>query len=142
MQAALFEIHEKVKYGDMDFARFSGFRCGAPLHVDALSILNLPGISLYCLDEERRQAVFVETPPEIDLTRQAFYYQAQYRCARRVLCVPYETLNELATETGEPFRKLVLIFSVERCGSTLLSRALNCLDTVLCALHRSPARSL
>jgi hypothetical protein len=132
MQAAVFEIEERVKNCDMDMARFADFRCGPAESMDARRILEDRQITLYCLDDQNRRAVFLETPPDIELTRQAFYNQAQYYHARRVFSVPYEALHELAREKGDAFRNLILIFSVGRCGSTLLSRALNRLDEVTC----------
>ncbi|HLI82547.1 MAG TPA: hypothetical protein VKV17_01450 [Bryobacteraceae bacterium] len=132
MEAAVFEIEEKIKNCDMDMARFADFRCGPAQTVDARRILEDRQITLYCLDDLNRRAVFLETPPDIELTRQAFYNQAQYYHAQRVFSVPYEALHELAREKGNAFTNLILIFSVGRCGSTLLSRALDRLEAVTC----------
>lgn len=132
MQAAVFEIEEKIKNCDMDMARFADFRCGPAASMDARRILEDRQITLYCLDDKNRLAVFLETPPDVELTGKAFYNQAQYRHARRLFSVPYELLHELAREKGNAFQNLVLVFSVGRCGSTLLSRAMNRLDSVTC----------
>ncbi|MFG1900917.1 sulfotransferase [Micromonospora carbonacea] len=91
--------------------------------VPAESLLGDPDVSLHCLDDEHRLAYFVQTPPGIDLAGGPFLYLDQYRAARRLVTVPYETLHRLADGLPDPAR-LILVYSVGRCGSTLLSRAL------------------
>src|SRR6185503_4627513 len=93
-------------------------------------VLTDPDISLYCLDDENRQALFVQTPAGVDLLRAPFYYLAQYQHAQRLIAVPYDTLHRLADELAEP-GNLVLIYSVGRCGSTLISQALKAVDGLL-----------
>jgi hypothetical protein len=94
-------------------------------------VLGNPDISLYCLDDENRQALFVQTPPGVDLLQSPFYYLAQYQHAERVIAVPYDSLHRLADALPEGAGNLVLIYSVGRCGSTLISRAFNAVDGVL-----------
>ena len=86
--------------------------------------------TLYCLDFENRQAVFVETPPEYNLSRAPFLYQAQYELASRLVQIPFETLHRLAAEVVIDPTRLILIYSVGRCGSTLVSHAFNALEGV------------
>ena len=93
-------------------------------------VLTDPDISLYCLDDDNRQALFVQTPAGVDLLRAPFYYLAQYQHAQRVIAVPYDTLHRLADDLADP-ANLVLIYSVGRCGSTLISQALKAVDGVL-----------
>jgi hypothetical protein len=99
--------------------------------VPAEVVLDNPDISLYCLDDENRQALFVETSAGIDLLQGPFFYLAQYEHAQRLFAVPYETLHRLADELPSGPANLVLIYSVGRCGSTLISQALNALEGVL-----------
>ena len=94
-------------------------------------VLGNPDISLYCLDEENRQALFVETSPGVDLMQAPFFYLAQYQHAQRLIAVPYDTLHRLADDCPGAAGNLVLIYSVGRCGSTLISQALNAVDGVL-----------
>ncbi|MFE9181976.1 hypothetical protein ACFYMB_01440 [Micromonospora haikouensis] len=91
--------------------------------VPAESLLGDPDVSLHCLDDEHRLAYFVQAPPGVDLAGGPFLYLDQYRAAQRLVTVPYETLHRLADGLPDPAR-LVLVYSVGRCGSTLLSRAL------------------
>lgn len=121
--ATLLEITEKRKRWSSDLVRPEDFRWRVIARVDPSYILRNPAVTLYCLDERRRRAVFVETPAHVNVAEQAFYYQAQYAHAVRALTVSYEMLDALVDAAGEPFRRLIVIFSLGRCGSTLLSQA-------------------
>ena len=46
--------------------------------LDSDHILSNPCVSLYCFDDEAKRAIFVELPPEIDLTTSPFVYITQY----------------------------------------------------------------
>ena len=98
--------------------------------IDPLTIVKNPNISLYCLDLENQRAIFVETPIDIDLSQSPFYYLAQYEYAQKLITVPLEELPLLVNNI-EPIEQLIVIYSVGRCGSTLLSKVFNQTDTVL-----------
>ena len=42
--------------------------------VDPRSVVGRPGVSLYCLEPQKRRALFVEAPPETDLFEAPFYF--------------------------------------------------------------------
>ena len=94
-------------------------------------VLDDPDVSLYCLDDENRQALFVRTRPGADLFGAPFYYLAQYQHAQQVIAVPYDTLHRLADELPGNDGNLILVYSVGRCGSTLISQAFKAVDGVL-----------
>jgi hypothetical protein len=71
-------------------------------------------ISPYCFDLANRTLLCVSTP---DISDATFFYQAQRQHARSVVKVPFDALPEGAASP-------TLIFSIGRCGSTLLVRAL------------------
>jgi hypothetical protein len=122
MSAFEFEIRRRRRTGALQVVAASDFklrRCGA---VDARELLQRPNVSLYCVDEPAKQALFVETPPGLDLLQGSFLFLEQYRNARRVFGVSYETLQQIGDERGEWWNDLSLIYSVGRCGSTLVSR--------------------
>ncbi len=73
-----------------------------------------PDVSPYCFDFDARQLLCVSTPP---IAGETFFYQAQRQHARSVIKVPYDELPEASASPA-------LIFSVGRCGSTLLVKAL------------------
>ncbi|HTR58228.1 MAG TPA: hypothetical protein VMM27_08635 [Casimicrobiaceae bacterium] len=72
-----------------------------------------PDVSPYCFDLEARELYCVSTP---DISGATFFYQAQRQHARSVIKVPFEALPE-------PVASPTLIFSIGRCGSTLLHKA-------------------
>ena len=94
-------------------------RDGGP--VDPATVLS-PEHSLYCLSHERREALFVETGTDVDLSRAAFFYQTQYDAARSLVAVPYDALQTLARQVRVDDRQLIMLFSIGRCGSTLASK--------------------
>jgi len=73
-----------------------------------------PDVSPYCFDLANRILLCVSTP---DISGAAFFYQAQRQYARSVMRVPFASLPD---GPASP----TLIFSIGRCGSTLLVRAL------------------
>ncbi|MBN1873827.1 MAG: sulfotransferase [Anaerolineae bacterium] len=97
--------------------------------VEPQIIMNNPSISLYCLDDKNRRAIFVETPSDVDLSQFPFYYYAQLEYAQRLIAVPYEELFNITQGINDA--PLIFIYSVSRCGSTLLSKIFNQVDTVL-----------
>ncbi len=72
-----------------------------------------PDVSPYCFDLANRLLLCVSTP---DIAGSTFFYQAQRRHARTVIKVPVDELPDGSTSP-------TLIFSIGRCGSTLLFRA-------------------
>jgi hypothetical protein len=131
MQAKVFQIAEKVKKWDLDLARVTDFRTEQQTAEDAGKIVAAPNISLYCLDDQNREAVFVETPPGLDISQRPFLFITQYENAQRIWTTSYETMHQLAAGMGDRFARLIPMHSVGRCGGTLVSRALNRLGTVL-----------
>lgn len=90
-----------------------------------------PLISLYSLDQKNRQAIFVETPPTVDLSQAPFLYQAQFEQAQQVYLVPYEMFFRLAETHTNRGDALIFIHSTGRCGSTLLSSIFNQIPDVV-----------
>ncbi len=129
MEARTLIIEDRVKV-DIGAVKPSDFKYLDAGVIDPQIVLHDPNLSLYCLDFEKRTALFVETPPECDLSRVPFYYQTQYEAALRIIEIPFETLHQLAAEAAIDPAKLILIYSVGRCGSTLISRAFNEIESV------------
>jgi hypothetical protein len=125
MEARSLIIEEKLRTFPISVVNPSDFRVREGGAVDPRIVLQQPNLTLYCLDFENRQALFVETPPDCELSRAPFLYQAQYDAASRLIQVPFETLHRLAAEVVIDPASLILIYSVGRCGSTLVSRAFN-----------------
>lgn len=128
MSATILEILEKVIPAELYPSLPQNFVFREGESVPAHIIVENPNVSLYCLDDANRRALFVETPLGIDLEQAPFYYMAQYDHAQRLIAVPYETFHHLADEiiSGD----LIIIHSTGRCGSTLISQAFAEVDGV------------
>jgi hypothetical protein len=98
------------------------FRLRETDQVPARTILENPRITLYSLDFENSQAVFVETPAYVNLSHAPFYFITQFEEAERVLTIPFETMLQLSQSVSIDDNRLILIYSVGRCGSTLASQ--------------------
>ncbi len=131
MRATSFEITGRKQNDPISFADINDFELGENGKIDADEILNNHYITLYSLDFSNGQAVFVETPPDINLTRAPFYYQAQRQHAIRILTVPFETMIQLAQCVTVDDKKLIHIYSMGRSGSTLASQVLAQVDGVI-----------
>lgn len=88
-------------------------------------------IGPYCVDDESRSVVFVETDGDIDPAEVGpFYFQSQRDHAIRLYTVPYEEYHRVISALDEKLsctKDLLLVYNVSRCGSTLLSK---CLDNL------------
>ena len=98
------------------------FRLGEIGQLPGEIILENPNVSLYGLDFENRWVVFVETPADIDLSQSPFYFNTQFEEAMRVLTIPFKTMIQMAKSVTIDDNRLIYIYSVGRCGSTLASQ--------------------
>jgi hypothetical protein len=122
MQAQSFVIADKRRKNPIGLADIKDFDLREDGHVAAETILENPHITLYALDLDNGQAVFVETPPNVNLSQAPFYYIAQYEHAVRVLTVSFATMIQLAQSIIVDDKRLILVHSVGRAGSTLASQ--------------------
>jgi len=97
--------------------------------------------SLFCYDAKSRQAVFVELPGDIDLSETPFAYVTQFNMAKRVLLVSFDELEELARLAPCP-DKIVMVYSIGRCGSTLVSNILSDVPNVWSISEPDPLTNL
>ena len=129
MTAKFLNIQSKPRTNPMAVAKLEDFQYVEGENIDSRIIINSPNISLYCLEPASQQAIFVETPVEI--SDYSFVYNIQFESAERLIAVPYHDLFDLAKSIRNYTENLILIYSVGRCGSTLLSKVFNQLDYVL-----------
>jgi hypothetical protein len=113
------------------WANLDDFDLGPAASAPARVVIDQPGWALYGLDHARNLAVFTELPFGTDLAESPFAYATQHRLARRVLTMPLAELEAVA-DLAAPAPRVILIFSIGRCGSTLLSHALNTVPGVWC----------
>ena len=99
--------------------------------VNAQWLIQNPQISLYCLDAATSQAIFVELPPDLDLAAAPFVWNAHYEGAQRLFSLPYSHLLELSEQIETKLDRLILLFNIGRCGSTLLHQIFNQVPSVV-----------
>jgi hypothetical protein len=93
--------------------------------VEAEWLVENPQVNLYCLDAATAQAIFVELAEEVNLATAPFVYQAQYEGAQRLFAMSYSHLLELGECLETKLDRLILLFNIGRCGSTLLHQIFN-----------------
>lgn len=130
MTARVLTIKERDRQSAGMLASLADFTLAEGEGVEPELALKSPDISLYCLDDESRRAIFVQLPPGVDLTKAPFVYRAQYEQAERLIAMPYETFSQLSRDLPD-VRRLILIYVTGRSGSTLLSHMFNELDGVV-----------
>ena len=113
------------------WANLDDFDLGPVTPAPARIVIDQPDWTLYGLDQARDLAVFTDLPPGTDLADSPFAYATQHRLARRVLTMSLAELEAVAN-LAPPLPRVILIFSIGRCGSTLLSHALNTVPGVWC----------
>lgn len=85
----------------------------------------------YALDDSRRRMIFVEIPLESSLTKSTkeanFFYQLQRVSTCGMYAVPYDIVNQVASEQAgnEALENSIMLYSTGRCGSTLFSKVLD-----------------
>jgi hypothetical protein len=132
VKVQVLEIQQKCQRTPFSIVSPSNFQYKKGEIIDAGIILESSYITLYCLDDQEKQAIFVETVEDISQLSQApFFYQAQVEKAQRLLAISYQDLHQLAQSIDEPLDNLILIYNVGRCGSTLLHHVFNRLDNTL-----------
>lgn len=129
MSATAFDIIDRTKASPVFLAQRSDFLVDAGQDVPAQVVIDDPNVSLYCFDDKAQAAIFVETPPDVHVASAPFTYQAQYEYATRLITLPYDEFHQLADALPDP-DNLILIYSVGRCGSTLISQALDAVEGV------------
>lgn len=76
MQAYELIIDAKAKASPFTIVSVDDFQTHPGQPLDPHSILERPDVSLYCIDHGNRQAIFVQTAPEVDLLQAPFYFRA------------------------------------------------------------------
>ena len=124
MQVSQFGIENKHRQDVGFVASLNDFTISGGSEADVLVLIENTAVSLYCFDDKARQAVFVELPPQVDLTNEPFVYQSQYEYAQRIFTCPLPLFNQLAKQLP-PVQRPIFIHITGRSGSTLLNHAFN-----------------
>ena len=124
MQVNQYNIERKHRRDIGFVASLNDFTVLGGTEIAASAIVDNTAVSLYCFDDVGRQAVFVELPEQLDLTKEPFVYQSQYEYAQRIFTCPFHAFNKLAQQLPAVSRP-IFIHITGRSGSTLLNHALN-----------------
>ena len=98
--AQILEIQQKIKSSPTMLASLEDFAYVRGAHVEAEIIPRNPCISLYCVDDEQRQAIFVQTPESVDLTSAPFTIRRNTRT--RSVCWRSRTTRCTASRRCSP----------------------------------------
>lgn len=120
-----FIIINKTKSKITSFSNRDDFELKPDGQVDKSVIINNPNITPYALDIDRKEVVFVENSIKDNLLEHPFFYQAQYLYAQRVITISFRDFNELSESLPSPEASLIFLYSIGRCGSTLMSKVFN-----------------
>ncbi len=131
MLAHRLKIVDKVKEHPVRVVEWGNFVAEANGEVAIPEILKDPTYSLYCLNRETQEAVFVRTPAEVDLCKLPFFYMAQYDHAVELATIPLPEFHRLAKVIPLNEPGLIFVHSTGRCGSTLVSKAFEAVPQVL-----------
>jgi len=115
----------------LGFGELSNFRYKNNKVIDFKQLLEEKAdvIGPYCVDDENRQIVFVETEPDFDPAETGpFYFQSQRDHAIRLYTVPFDEYHRVIAELPNTHtHNMLLVYNTSRCGSTLLSK---CCDKI------------
>ena len=130
MTANLLVITARKRQDPLGLVDPSDFDFEVREEIDPQVLVTNPCITLYCLDHANQRAFFVENAPGVNLSREPFYYKAQYETTVNLYSATYDTLHELAKDISLDSR-LVFVYSVGRAGSTLVDSAINEISGVI-----------
>jgi hypothetical protein len=124
------EIVENKREHPIGIVDPSDFTASHFTEIGSELLVSDPRYSLYCFDFEKQEALFVEYPDPDLVERAPFLYPAQAEHATAVVRMPLGEFHSIAEEIDAPQKDLILIHSVGRCGSTLLSKAFQAIQGV------------
>src|SRR5215212_1489857 len=96
MTAQYLTIERKERQGAGFLASLNDFTVTEGAAINADIVCTSPNVSLYCLDDTTKRAIFVELPSDTDLSKIPFVYQTQYEQARRLIAVSYDSFIHIA----------------------------------------------
>jgi len=115
----LHDITARSKIAPVAFASPEDFTLRPVRTVD--TIRPTDNAVIYCFDQKSERALFTLCDDLPAMLRAPFLYEAQFAAARQIVTVPFERLEEYAGAGGA---KPTFVFSIGRCGSTLLTALL------------------
>lgn len=140
-RATLYEIVARHRAEEFDPARLTDFTLSPGRDVAAEIVVRDPAWSLYGINLDDDQAIFVRLSPDTDLPNAAFVHMMQFATAQQVLTLPLSALPALSLDLPRP-EKIIFVFSIGRCGTTLASHMLAEVPTVYSLSEPDPFMTL
>lgn len=109
----------------------SDFELAEAGRLEPTALLANPAVSVYSIDPVNRLVSFVEIEEPDAAVSSPFFYMYQRKAAKRVFFLDWETFFRLQ-ETVVPPGGILHLYSVGRCGSTLLHHFFNRLPECMC----------
>lgn len=129
MNTMLHQIKDRSRLADIEFATLEHFTLDDGKTTSAQRLIDERCWSPYCVNLEKRYAVFVDLPPELDIAQSVFSHLTQYHNARQAMIVPLDDLLALSSQVSPP-PKILFQFNIGRSGTTLLNKVINQVDGV------------
>lgn len=129
--ANVFKILDRRPFDFLSFDATAAFDLGSPVQLPESCVITDPGWTLFSFDFKRNEAVFLDIGEDCDLSVAPFSYQMQYARALRILVLPFVSVTALAGQIKTSAR-LVHLFNIGHCGSTLLHHVFNRAGGVWC----------
>lgn len=129
----MIDVFDIVSLNENGFPYFNWrqiFSVGPARQIAAEKILE-EGWTLFGFDFENRVAIFLNIGADADLSRPPFCYDKQVKLAKRITVVSFEQFISLAKELNLNPR-LVQLYSIGHCGSTLLHNVFNRVPNAIC----------
>lgn len=130
MEITTYKILERTKRAAISVASISDFRLEpSAVRLDLDQLISDSNILPYCIDLVKGEVVLAELPSNFNIASYSFFYEAQYRNAIQIHTMKIAHFIASAKKLGRPARA-ILIYSMGRCGSTLLIKALNKIEGI------------
>lgn len=141
MPSSLHQIKSRKRDSPLDFSLIEQFELDAGQEVSSQIIIDERIWHPYTIDVENQALVFLDMPADIDLSQETFVYPRQFEEATRLLLVPFSDLMTLSEQVRIP-ENITFIFSIGRCGSTLLHQIFNQIEGVSSYSEPDPTTTL
>jgi hypothetical protein len=115
----------------VSFDSHRSFTLGPLRHESSDIVVREAGWTLFSFDFNASKAVFLDIGDDCDLSKAPFCYLVQFERAKRQALISFADFFELAERLPDP-KKLVQLFNMGHCGSTLLHHVFNRVPNVWC----------
>lgn len=116
MKATIYTIAKKSKVRSEHIVSRDDFKLRVQGKLTIQDVVDNVNLSLYCLDDEKRVALFVETPRHVELLNFRLFHQAQFEFAQRVVEVRYQDLAKIVQRLEVKLEHLIFFHAMQSCA--------------------------